>query len=111
MLTSGILKCVADGSPRQLSDDHQRARQTICQEHLDRHGRDGDAFVHRIVTGDVSWVYHYEPESKRQPMQWKHPSSPASKKFKTGIRWESHADHLLGCQWPYIVQFRKRVQL
>jgi hypothetical protein len=28
-------------------------------------------------------VYHYEPESKRQSLQWKHPSSPANKKFKT----------------------------
>jgi hypothetical protein len=32
--------------PRQLSDDHKRARQTICQEHLDRHTREGDAFHH-----------------------------------------------------------------
>jgi hypothetical protein len=37
-------------------DDHKRARQTICQEHLDRHAREGDAFLHRIVTGDESWV-------------------------------------------------------
>jgi hypothetical protein len=49
--------------PRQLSDDHKRARQTICQGHLGHH-------AHRIVTGDESWVYHYEPESKRQSMQW-----------------------------------------
>ena len=88
--------------PRQLSDDHKRARQSICQEHLDRHAREGDGFLHRNVTGDESWVYHYEPESKRQSMQWKHPSSPANKKFKTGFRWESHSDHRLGCQWPYI---------
>jgi len=69
--------------PRQLSDDHKRAWQTICQEHLDRHACEGDAFLHQIVTGDESWVYHYEPESKIQSMQWKHPSSPANKKFKT----------------------------
>jgi hypothetical protein len=31
------------------------------------------------LTGDESWVYHYEPESKRQS-QWKH-QSPANKKF------------------------------
>ena len=68
---------------RQLSDDHKRARQTIGQEHLDRHAREGDAFLHRIVTGDESWVYHYEPESMRQSMQWNRPSSPANKKFKT----------------------------
>jgi len=66
-----------------LSDDHKHAWQTICQEHLDRHVREGDAFLHRIVTGDESRVYHYEPESKRQSMQWKHPLSLANKKFKT----------------------------
>jgi histone-lysine N-methyltransferase SETMAR len=66
-----------------LSDDYKRAWQTIFQEHLDRHARKGDAFLHRIVTGDVFWVHHYEQESKRQSMQWKHPSSPANKKFKT----------------------------
>jgi hypothetical protein len=65
--------------PRQLSYDHKCAWQTICQEHLDRHAREGDAFLHRIVTGDESWVYHYEPESKRQSMQWKHHLSPANK--------------------------------
>jgi len=29
---------------RQQSDDHKRARQTICQEYLDCHTREGDAF-------------------------------------------------------------------
>jgi hypothetical protein len=33
----------------------------------------------RIVTGDESWVNHYEPETKRASMQWKHPASPAQK--------------------------------
>ena len=28
-------------------------------------------------------VHHYEPESKRQSMEWNHPGSPAKKKFKT----------------------------
>ena len=35
-----------------------------------------------IVTGDESWVHHYKPETKRASMQWKHPTSPAHKKFK-----------------------------
>jgi histone-lysine N-methyltransferase SETMAR len=66
-----------------LSNDQKHAQQTICQQHLDHHAREGDAFLQRIVTGDESWVYHYESESKRQLMQWKNPSSPANKKFKT----------------------------
>jgi hypothetical protein len=27
------------------------------------------------LTEDESWVHHYQPESKRASMQWKHPSS------------------------------------
>jgi hypothetical protein len=36
----------------------------------------------RTVTGDKSWVHHYQPESKRASMQWKHPSSPSKKNSK-----------------------------
>jgi hypothetical protein len=38
--------------------------------------------LHRIVTGDESWVHHYQPESKRASVQCKYPSSPSAKKFK-----------------------------
>jgi hypothetical protein len=97
---------------RQLSDDHKRARQTICQEHLDCHAHGEEAFLHRTVKGDESWVYHYEPESKRQLMQWKHPSSPANKKFKTQA---SAAKVMLTIFWdvsgPYRCNSRKRVKL
>jgi AraC-like DNA-binding protein len=34
--------------PKELSDDQKRARQTICQEHLDHHAREGDAFLQQI---------------------------------------------------------------
>jgi histone-lysine N-methyltransferase SETMAR len=36
-----------------------------------------------IITGDETWIHHYEPETKRQSMHWKHMSSPSSKKFKS----------------------------
>jgi hypothetical protein len=40
--------------PRQLSGDEKRARQMNCREHLARHAPEFDAFLHRIVTGDLS---------------------------------------------------------
>ena len=107
----GYGKVCSRGVPRQLSDDHKRARQTICREHLDGHARAGDAFLHRIVTVDESWAYHYEPESKRQSMQWKHLSSPASKKFKTQA---SAGKVMLTIFWddngPILVQFQEKGQ-
>ena len=38
----------------------------------------------RIVTGDETWARHYEPEMKRQSMEWYHPQfTKKKKKFKT----------------------------
>jgi len=97
--------------PRNLSHDHKRAWQAICQEHFDRHACEGDDFLHQIVTGDKSWVYHYEPESKIQSMQWNHPSSPATKKFRTQA---STGKVMLTIFWdvngPMSVHFQGKVQ-
>jgi hypothetical protein len=38
--------------------------------------------LNRIVTGDESWIHHYQPELKCASMQWKHPRSPSAKKCK-----------------------------
>ena len=62
------------------------------------------------MTGDEYWVYHYEPESKRQSMQWKHPS-PANKKFKTEA---STGKVMLTIFWdvngPILVHFQEKGQ-
>jgi hypothetical protein len=38
--------------------------------------------LYRIVTGDQSWVHHYQPESEHASMKCPHPISPLTKKFK-----------------------------
>ncbi|GFX57771.1 mariner Mos1 transposase [Trichonephila clavipes] len=35
-----------------------------------------------IITGDESWVYGYDPETKQQSSQWKTPGSPQPKKAR-----------------------------
>jgi histone-lysine N-methyltransferase SETMAR len=54
----------------------------LSLKHLSQYADEGEDMLHRIVTGDESWVHHYQPETKRASMEWKHPSSPATKKFK-----------------------------
>ena len=39
-------------------------------------------FMERVVTQDETWVRHFDPESKMQSKQWKHPGSSPPKKFK-----------------------------
>jgi histone-lysine N-methyltransferase SETMAR len=97
--------------PKAVVPRSQAFTQTICQEHLGRHAHEGDAFLHQTVTGDESYVYHYEPQSKRQSMQWKHPSSPANRKFKTQT---SAGKVMLTSFWevsgPILVHFQEKGQ-
>jgi len=37
-------------------------------------------FLGRIVTGDETWVYYYQPEIKKANKEWRHTSSPKPKK-------------------------------
>ena len=39
-------------------------------------------FLHKVITGDKSWVFDYDPETKRQSEEWHTKSSPRSKKAR-----------------------------
>ncbi|KAJ4434289.1 hypothetical protein ANN_22841 [Periplaneta americana] len=39
-------------------------------------------FLNTVITGDESWVFGYDPGTKRQSSQWKHPESPRPKKAR-----------------------------
>jgi len=64
---------------RLLTDDQRERRQTIGGDLLERSCEDVQ-FVKNIVTGDESWVYGYDRETKQHSAQWKGPSSPRPKK-------------------------------
>ena len=59
--------------PKQLTEEHKQTRVDICLKHLDHYGNERDIFLDRNITGDETWVHDYEPESKRQSMEWKYP--------------------------------------
>jgi len=67
--------------PRLLTDDQREQRQTIARDLFERSCEDVQ-FLKNIVTGDESWVYGYDPETKQQSLQWKGPTSPRPKKTK-----------------------------
>jgi len=47
--------------PRQLTPQHKSQRMGLSLQHLQSYQDDGDDMLYRIVTGDESWVHHYEP--------------------------------------------------
>jgi len=44
--------------------------------------RDPNDFLSRLVTMDETWLYHYDPETKQQSVEWQHSGSPRPKKFR-----------------------------
>jgi len=58
---------------RLLTDDQREQRQTIGGDLLERSCEDVQ-FLKNVVTGDESWVYGYDRETKQQSSQWKDPS-------------------------------------
>jgi histone-lysine N-methyltransferase SETMAR len=71
----------------------------LTLQYLLLYADEGEDMINTIVTGDESWVHHYQPESKRVSVQWKHPSSPSTKNCKVTssagkvmltVFWDSH---------------------
>jgi hypothetical protein len=65
--------------PRILSDDHNQRRLDVCSD-LSHQLTEGNNFLDRVIIGDESWYFQYDPETKRQSMQWKTSASPRPKK-------------------------------
>ncbi|KFM57786.1 hypothetical protein X975_14595, partial [Stegodyphus mimosarum] len=63
--------------PHCLSDDQKQVRMDTCGELIDNAN---PAFLDSIVTGDESWCYQHNPETKRQNTEWRSLSSPKQKK-------------------------------
>ena len=82
MDTLGYSKVCARWVPRQLTEVHKQSRLEPCSELLEYCHSD-KTFLQRIVTGDETWVHHFKPESKKASVEWHHPTSPLSKKFKS----------------------------
>lgn len=78
----GYNKVCARLVPRMLSSENKRARVQTSRDNLDLFRADSAEFLRRYVTVDETWAHHFDPETKQQSMQWKHPSSPTNVKFR-----------------------------
>jgi histone-lysine N-methyltransferase SETMAR len=65
-----------------LSPFDKQRRVETSQQFLELCEGQEEEIIQRIVTGDETWIHHYDPESKQESMQWKHKGSPSPKKFK-----------------------------
>lgn len=68
--------------PRMLTAPQKQVRVECCKEFLELCGENPPSIFDRIVTGDETWVHHYDPESKQESMQWHKKGAEPPKKFK-----------------------------
>ncbi|XP_026818412.1 protein GVQW3-like isoform X2 [Rhopalosiphum maidis] len=72
--------------PKLLSGEQKENRKQIATDLLECSESD-DFFLKSIITGDETWVYGYDPETKVQSSQWKTLDSPRPKKLvKFGVK-------------------------
>jgi histone-lysine N-methyltransferase SETMAR len=79
----GMSKVCARWVPKMLTPVQKADRVDMSKELLALYESDANDFCARIVTGDETWIHHWDPESKQESMQWKHSDSPPPKKFRT----------------------------
>jgi len=77
--------------PKQVVDEHEQMLET-CMQFLQCYCENGETFLQQSVTSDETWVHHNEPACNCQSMEWKHMSSPRTKKFKCPFCWQSDVD-------------------
>ena len=79
--------------PHLLSEDQRVGRLDVCREMKDQLKTDLD-FLSKIITGDESRCYGYDPETKQQSSQWK---SALSLRLKKARQVKSNVKTMLIC--------------
>ena len=58
--------------PKILSTIQRQTRVDICQENLNRIRHD-PILLHKIITGDETWLHRYDPDTKTESSHWMPP--------------------------------------
>jgi len=66
--------------PHALTRDQTDERVAACQDLLNMINSDQN-FLDKVITGDESWCFVYDPETKRQSSEWVGEYSPRPKKL------------------------------
>jgi len=77
----GMHRVAAKFVHRILTADQKQQHINVCAE-LHQLASNYETFLSRVITGDESWVYSYDPEAKQQSSRWKSTTSPRPKKAR-----------------------------
>jgi len=74
----GLRHVAAKLVPKELNFMQKRNRVVIAKDMISKAESD-QIFVKRIITGDETWVYEYDTQSKHQASEWKTSNEPRPK--------------------------------
>ncbi|XP_054717601.1 histone-lysine N-methyltransferase SETMAR-like [Uloborus diversus] len=77
----GMRKICAKLEPKVLTDAQKTHRLEVSKE-MKKMCRDNTNFLDNVITGDESWIFEYDPETKRQSAEWHTTASPSQKKAR-----------------------------
>ena len=79
--TLGMRKVCSKMVPRLFTEEQKAQRLNACRDILQQMEAD-EKLLENVITGDESWVFQYDPETKRQSRQWKSVSSPKKSRMQ-----------------------------
>ena len=77
----GMKKICAKMVPRLLNKEQKELRVQVCQDILEQLEPEPN-LLKRVVTGDESLIFEYDPLTKRQSLEWKSALLPRPKKAR-----------------------------
>ena len=77
----GMKKVCAKVLPKILTTEQKERRVNCCADTLENIENNPNFFLN-VITCDETWIFQYDPETKRQSMHWKSPQSPRKKKAR-----------------------------
>jgi len=77
----GMQKICAKLVPKILTNEQKEKQRNVCIELLERIEKDKSFFKH-VITGDETWIFLYDPDTKRQSSEWQTSNSPHPKKAR-----------------------------
>jgi len=66
-----IKKLCAKFVPKNLTIEQKDNQMDVCLHLLERIQSDRN-FLKNVITGEETWIFEYDPETKRQSMEWHH---------------------------------------
>ena len=74
-------KLCAKFVPKNLTIEQKDNRKDMCL-HLRERIQNYRNFLKNVITGEETWIFEYDPETKRQIKEWQTSASPLPKKAR-----------------------------